>query len=130
MKDALECFILVVFLPVVLRSGSFKPFGRYSANFKRLPRWRAFSGPLAINGSLFFFSTIDKKSSAIIGDGGVQSVVRDSISSKMEACCCAGWEMSLMSIGMGGEYLFIVTPIDLVVGKISIGVVAINNDSL
>ena len=120
MKDASGCFILVVFLPVVLKSGSFKPFGRFSANFKRLPQWRAFSGPFAINGSLFVFSTIGKNSSAIIGDGGVQSVVRNSIPSKMEVCCCAGWAMSSMSIGMGGEYLFIVTPIDLVVGKNSV----------
>ena len=119
-KDAFGCFILVVFLPVVLRSGSFKPVGRSSANFKRLPRLRAFSGPVAINGSLFFSSTIGKKSSAMVGDGGVQWVVRDSIPSKMEVCCCAGWEMSSMSIGVGGEYLFIVTPIDLIVGKCSV----------
>ena len=92
-----------MFLPVVLKSGSFKPFGRFSANFKRLPRWRAFSGPVAINWSHFFSSTVGKKSSANIGDGGVQSVVRDSIPSKTEVRCCEEWAMSSMSIGMGGE---------------------------
>ena len=113
MKDAFGCFILVEFLPVVLRSGSFKPGCRSSANFKRLPRLRAFSGPVAINGSLFFWSTIGKKSSAVVGDGGIQLVVRDSMPSKMEVCCSGGWVMSSMSIGIG-EYLFNVKPIDLI----------------
>ena len=79
MKDAFGRFILVVFLRVVLRSGTFNFSGRVSANCKRLPRWRAFSGPVAMNGSRFFSSTEGKKSSANIGDGGVQLVVRDSI---------------------------------------------------
>ena len=112
MKDAFGCFILVVFLPMVLQSGCFKPVGRFSANFKRLPRWRAFSGPVAINGSRFFSSTVGKKSSANIGDRGVQWVVRDSIPSKTEVRCCEEWAMSSMSIGMGGKCLFSVTPMD------------------
>ena len=60
---------------------------------------------------------------------GVQSVVRDSIPSTAEVRCSEEPAMSSMSIGMVGEYLFIVTPIDLVIWKVSIGVVAINNDS-
>ena len=45
----------------------------------------------------------------------------------MEVCCSTGRSMS---IGTGGEYLFIVTPMDLILGKISTGVIAINNGSL
>ena len=115
MKDAFGCFILVVFLPVVLRSGTFNFSGRVSANCKRLPRWRALSGPVAMNGSRFFSSTEGKKSSANIGDGGVQLVVRDSIPSTTEVRCSEERAMSSMSIGMGGECLFNVTPMELVV---------------
>ena len=66
-------------------------------------------------GLFSFFPTVGKKSTANIGDGGVQLVVRDSIPSKTEVRCCEEWAMSSMSIGMGWECLFSVTPMDLVV---------------
>ena len=94
----------------------------FSANWSRLFRLRAFSGTLLINGLFWLFSTIGRYSSVNIGDVGMWSVLRDSIPFKMEVCCSTGWSVS---IGMVWECLFIVTPMVLALGKISIGVVAI-----
>ena len=121
-KEASGCFMLFEFLPVVLKSGSFKPGGRLLAKSKRLFRLRALSGPLFRIGLVFFFSTTGRYSSVNIFDVGMWSVLRDFIPVKVEVCCSTGWSVS---IGMVRECLFIVTPMVLALGKCSIGVVAI-----
>ena len=117
-KEASGCFMLFEFLPVVLKSGSFKPGGRLLAKSKRLFWLRALSGPLLRIGFVFFFSTIGRYSSVNIGDVGMWLVLRDSIPFKMEVCCSTGWSVS---IGMVWECLFIVTPMVLALGKFPLG---------
>ena len=121
-KEASGCFMLFEFLPVVLKSGSFKPGGRLSAKSKRLFWLRALSGPLFRIGFVFFFSTTGRYSSVNIGDFEMWSVLCDSIPLKMEVFCLTGWSVS---IGTVRECLFIVMPMVLALGKCSIGVVAI-----
>ena len=83
-KDASGCFMLFDFLPVVLKSGSFRGWGRFSAKWSRLLRLRAFSSLLPMNGLFVFFSTAGRKSSVNFGDWGVQLVGRDSIPFRIE----------------------------------------------
>ena len=59
-KDALRCFILFVFLHVVLKNGAFKPGDRFLAKFKRVLWLRALSCPLLMNRPFFFFQPLTR----------------------------------------------------------------------
>ena len=96
-KEAYGCFMLFEFLPVVLKSGSFKPSGRLSAKSKRLLRLRAFAGPLLRIGFDFFFSMIGRYSSVNTGDRGggrcyaILFLSRWSYAVQRVGRCSSGW---------------------------------------